>query len=128
LFSNDARHYSSHILQSNLEQIEEVNLKQAKEIEKLSAQHASLEKKSNMFKDTVKSLNEVNRAWEESYNAQSDDLVSHGMEISRLNAQVSDLKRSINSIQHTSSRFVNRQLCLQTPQGGRPSSIGPETM
>lgn len=81
-----------------------------------------------MFKDTVKSLNEVNMAWEESYNAQSDDLVAHGMEISRLNAQVSDLKQAISSSRQSSDRFVNRELTLQTPQGGRPSYLGPRSM
>ena len=94
----------------------------------MSAQHASLEKKSNMFKDTVKSLNEVNRAWEESYNAQSDDLVTHGMEISRLQAQVSDLKQAIAAIQQSSNRFMNRELTVQTPQGDRPFYMMPGTI
>lgn len=69
-----------------------------------------------MFKDTVKSLNEVNRAWEDSYNSQSEDLVTHGMEISRLQAQVSDLKRAIVST-HQTSNLKNRDFTVQTLQG-----------
>lgn len=117
-----------HLLRNDLEKIEEVKVKQSKEIAQVSAQHASLEKKCNMFKDTVKSLNEVNRAWEESYNAQSDDLVAHGMEISRLNTLVSDLKQALSSSRQSSDRFVNRELTLQTPQGDRPSYLGPKSM
>lgn len=93
----------------------------------MSAQHASLEKKSNMLKNTVKSLNEVNRAWEDSYNSQSEDLVTHGMEISRLQAQVSDLKRAIVSSHQTSNHFMNHDFAVQTPQGDR-STKGHVTM
>lgn len=74
-----------------------------------------------MFKDTVKSLNGVNRAWEESYNAQSDDIVTHGMEISRLQAEVSGLKQAMAANQQ-------RNLTVQTPQGDRPFYMVPGTM
>jgi hypothetical protein len=105
-----------------------VRAQQDKEIAQLSAHCASLEKKSNMFKDTVKSLNDVNRAWEETYNAQTDDLVTHGMEISRLQAQVSGLKQAVAASQQSSNRIMNRELTAQTPQGDRQFYRVPGTM
>lgn len=108
------------LLQNKFDRTEELNVQQSQDIAVLSAQRSSFEKKSNRFKETVKSLNEVNRVWEESYNAQSDDLFSYGKEISRLNNEVLDLKRALASNQHGSDRVMNREMNIQTLQGSRP--------
>ena len=120
--------YNRHLLQANIEDVEEIRVQQRHEIAGLSAQHASMQKKCNIFKDKVKSLNGKNKAWEDSYKAQSNDLVLHGMEISRLNGRVSDLKSQL--IRQGSGRYVNRnELSAQsTPQGrthymGRPGTM-----
>ena len=95
-----------HFIRADLEEADEQR-------EHLSAQNASLQKKCNIFKDKVKLLNEKNQAWEESYNAQNEDLVQHVREISRLNNQVTDLKRVLLSSQQ-SAAFMNRN---SAPQG-----------
>mmetsp|Transcript_35074 Transcript_35074/g.73994 ORF Transcript_35074/g.73994 Transcript_35074/m.73994 type:complete len:1706 (-) Transcript_35074:109-5226(-) len=119
------------LLRSNMEEYEEIREKERHELDRLSAQNASLQKKCNIFKDKIKSLNEKNKAWEVSYKAQSDDLVFHGMEISRLNGQVSDLKARL--IRQGSGRYlVNRnelaRSAQSTPQGGAHYLGNPNTM
>merc|ERR1712194_26733 len=84
---------------------EQVDALQA-QIVRLSAQHASMQKKCNLFKTNLKGLNEKNKAWEDSYTAQSNDLMSHGMEISRLNGRVSGLKSQL--IRQGSGRYANQ--------------------
>merc|ERR1711957_1028639 len=69
-----------HHLQINIEEYEEMGSQQQDEITRLSAQHASMQKKCNIFKANLKGLTEKNQAWEDSYTAQSNDLVQHGME------------------------------------------------
>ena len=64
-------------------------------------------------------MNEKNRAWEDSHKTQSDDLMSYGMEISRLNGKIESLKRFLNSTEQGSGRFMNHQQDIQTPQDGR---------
>merc|ERR1712032_1131694 len=81
-----------HLLQASIGEVEETKGQQNQDIVMLSAQNASLQKKCNILKEKVTQLIEKNKAWEDSYKASSDDLVLHGMEISRLNGQVSDLK------------------------------------
>ena len=115
-------------MQSNIEEVDELNSQQGNEIAQLSAQNASMQKKCNIFKEKVKSLNEKNKAWEASYKAQDDDLLRYGMEISRLNGQNSDLKRVLLS-QDGSGRYMNNELSLQTPQSGTQHYLGrPGTM
>jgi len=117
-----------HLLQANIEDVEEIRVQQRHEIAGLSAQNASMQKKCNIFKDKVKSLNGKNKAWEDSYKAQSNDLVLHGMEISRLNGRVSDLKSQL--IRQGSGRYVNRnELSAQSTPQGRTHYLGhPGTM
>ena len=54
--------------------------------EQLLAESLSLEKKSNILKDKVKSLNDKNKQWEESYGVQRG-------EVNRLANQLTDLKK-----------------------------------
>jgi chromosome segregation ATPase len=115
-------------LQNDTSKIEGLKTQQRNEIAQLSAENTSLKKKCDKFKDMIKSLNDKNRAWEDSYKAQSDDLMSHGMEITRLNGQLEGFKRVLNSSERGSDRFMNRQLHLQTPQEGRTHMGYPETM
>ena len=93
-------------LQAQIEEYEEMGTQQQAEIVRLSAQHASMQKKCNLFKTNLKGLNEKNKAWEDSYTAQSNDLMSHGMEISRLNGRVSGLKSQL--IRQGSGRYANQ--------------------
>ena len=124
----DFQCHSRHLLQAKIEEGVELNGEQSQTIVKASAQKASLQRKCNIFKEKVKSLNEKNKAWEESYKAQSQDLVLHGMEISRLNGQVSELKRVMLSSEQGSDPFLNRELSLQTPQGRANYRGHPDTM
>ncbi|KAL7553869.1 hypothetical protein ACHAWF_018640 [Thalassiosira exigua] len=110
-----------------MEEIEETKDQQSKRAVELSDQVASLQKKSAIFKDKVKLLNQKNKAWEDSYNAQSDDLVKHTMEISRLNRVASELNAQL--IRQGPSRHVNRDfLAAQTPQGRTSYLNHPGTM
>lgn len=90
-----------------------------------------MQKKCNIFKDKVKSLNEKNRAWEESHKTQSNDLVLYGMEISRLNGRVSDLKSQLirqGHGRHIASRGEVPSSSQMTPQN-RTDYLGhPSTM
>jgi len=106
LYCNYKRLY----LQNNTPKIEELKVKQRDEIAQLSAHNVSLQKKCEKFKDMIRSLNEK---------TQSDDLMSYGMEISRLNGKIASLKRFLNSTEQGPGRFMNRQRDLQTPQDGR---------
>ena len=116
-------YYSRHLLQANIEDIEENRVQQRDKIAGHSAQNASMQKKRNIFKDKVKSLNEKNKAWEDSYNAQRNDLILHGMEISWLNGQVSDLKSQL--IMQGPGRYVNRsELSTQSTPQGRTHYLG----
>jgi len=81
------------------------------EIAGLSAQNDSLHKKCEMLKNVIKDLNENNKAWETSYNQQTDDLMFHAKESSRLNEQVTVLKRVLNSSEQSGLR--TRQLHLK---------------
>ncbi|KAL7539525.1 hypothetical protein ACHAXR_009909 [Thalassiosira sp. AJA248-18] len=115
-----------HLLQANIEEVDEIRGQMSHEISGLSTQNASLQKKCNIFKEKVKSLNEKNRAWEDSYKAQSDDFVQHGMEILRLNSQVSELKSQLIVC---SGRYVNQfSASAQTPQGRTNYPGHPGTM
>jgi predicted nucleotidyltransferase len=105
-----------------------LKVQQRDEISQLSAHNVSLQKKCDKFKDLIRSLNEKNRAWEDSHKAQSNDLMSYGMEISRLNGKIASLKRFLNSTEQCSGRFMNRQRDLQTPQDGRTQLGYPGTM
>ena len=124
LYCNNNRLY----FQNNSPKIEELKVQQRDEIAQLSAHNVSLQKKCDKFKDLIRSLNEKNRAWEDSHKTQSNDLMSYGMEISRLNGKIASLKRFLNSTEQGSGRFMNRQRDLQTPQDGRTHLGYPGTM
>ena len=96
------------------------------EIAELSAQNDSLHKKCEMLKNVIKALNENNKAWETSYNQQTDDLVLHAKESSRLNEQVTVLKRVLNSSEQSVLR--TRQLHLKVDSADPSWSLeGPRT-
>jgi chromosome segregation ATPase len=96
------------------------------EIAELSAQNDSLHKKCERFKNVIKALNENNKAWETSYNAQTDDLMSHARESSRLNEQLTALKRVLNSSEQSGLR--TRQLHLKVDAADPSWSLeGPRT-
>ena len=119
------------MLQSNIKEVEETRDQQRDEIAALEAQNASMQKKCNLFKDKVKSLSEKNRAWEESYKAQSNDLVLHGMEISRLNGRVSDLKSRLirqGHGRHIAGRGERPSSAQATPQNRADYFGHPSTM
>ena len=111
-----------------MSKIEDLKVQQRDGIAQLSAHNVSLQKKCDKFKDLIRSLNEKNRAWEDSHKTQSDDLMSYGMEISRLNGEIAFLKRVLNSTEQGSGRSINRQRDLQTPQDGRTHLGYPRTM
>jgi hypothetical protein len=102
---------------------------QRDEIAQLSGHNVSLQKKCDKFKDLIKSLNEQNRAWEDSHKTQNNDLMSYGMEIKRLNGQIETMKRVLNSSEQVSTnRPTSRQLHLETPQESRSRMGYPKTM
>ena len=71
-------------------------------------------------------MNENNKAWETSYNAQTDDLMSHARESSRLNEQLTALKRVLNSSEQSGLR--TRQLHLKVDAADPSWSLeGPRT-
>jgi len=118
-------------MRANLEEAEDIRGQQSDEIAWFTAQISSLQKKCNIFKDKVKMLSGKNQAWEDSYKAQSDDLVLHGMEISRLNGEVSDLRSRLIRQGVTSGRSMNRggeMLPTQTPQSRTQYLNHPGTM
>ena len=120
-------HLHRHELQSSIEEIEEISGQQGHEITGVSAQNASLQKKCNIFKEKVRSLNEKNKAWEDSYKAQSDDLVLHGMEISRLNGKVSELNSQL--IRKGPIRYVDQAFAASATPQTRTQYLGhPGTM
>jgi hypothetical protein len=92
-----------------------LKVQQRDEIAQLSAHNFSLQKKCDKFKDLIRSLNEKNRAWEDSHKTQSDDLNYYETEVSRLNGEIAFLKRVLNSTEQGSGRSINRQRDLQTP-------------
>lgn len=108
-------HTNRQHLQANIAESDEFRQQQNQEIVELKAQNATLQKKCDLFKEKVKSLNEKNKSWEESYKAQSNDLVLHGMEISRLNDLNSELK----------SQFIREGPGLATPRGRELSYPDP---
>ena len=108
--------FNSLLLQANIQEYEEKSSQQQDMMAKLSAQNASLQQKCNIFKSNVKGLNEKNQAWEDSYKAQSNDLVQHGMEISRLNGRVSDLKSQLIRVGRSTNR-IDLASAQTTPAG-----------
>merc|ERR1711957_323081 len=77
-----------HHLQADIKEYEKMGSQQQADITRLLAQATSMQKKCNIFKANVKGLTEKNQAWEDSYKAQSDNLVQHEREISRLNGLI----------------------------------------
>ncbi|KAL3806534.1 hypothetical protein ACHAXA_001753, partial [Cyclostephanos tholiformis] len=111
-------------LESNASNIEELKRQQRDEIAQLSGHNISLQKKCDKFKALLKSLNEQNRAWEDSHKTQNNDLMSYGMEIKRLNGQIESMKRVLNSSEHPKSRQIHHQ----TPQEGKSRLGYPDTV
>ena len=115
--------FSRRLLQEDVEEGELVKNEQSQKIAQGSSQIESLKTKCSILKEKVKSLIEKNKAWEDSYKAQSNDLVWHGMEISRLNGQNSELQRALLNSQSPN------ELSVHTPQQSRTQYPGhPGTM
>lgn len=108
ILSNKYKHnklfpYERNNVEQKLQAEGESNSKQHHDINDLLAQNASLTKKSNLFKEKLKQLNEKLRDWETSYRLQSKDLVDYGREISRLNTEKNTLKAELLAVRGVSS-------------------------